>query len=513
MESNIYPISLNSDSFRLLRLPFDETKLSNLREKHNEDFSFFRNGDFIYVSPDTDQGLGEGEEAITISFRDDPELSASAMRHVFFRSFIRLFGRTPLSFHPLRFFSQKHDAIANFLPPDLKGRIGFRKQIEIQLRLQEIATRKQIVAVYNVDYRWFNSISCEEMFASGFDLTNLAVVHSVPILGANTVLAPEEVLVGTVEGIIDIAGVSTAEVNTNVGIEQFPARELFLEKSSSNLKSFLEFRLDANKVRTIFDATHRSRYLKGKLRELQGEIQGLADTFAKGIYTNRSGLAFSISNQCITFSNSYGLYSPSYIFDDDDFQKHANPYLGLQNFGPSDKAYFTPKDLKLLVVCHSENRGSFSNFTSSLEKGVPNAGHQRANYFPSGFASKYKLHRIDFEIEEIADYSISSYLDTLNRYLDRGTKPDLVILEIRREFKSLTVEENPYYHVKAHLMSQGIPVQFVDNGVISEKRNDQAFFNLITLQMYAKLGGVPWVLPKRGSYDKEIVVEIGRAHV
>ena len=247
----------------------------------------------------------------------------------------------------------------------------------------------------------------------------------------------------------------------------------------------------------MLNAISQTRYTKVNLKKLQGEIRELAKIFAKGIYKNEAGFEFSISEQCVEFENSFNTYNPSYIFDDDDFQKNNNPYFGLQTFGPSDKASFSPKDLRVLVICNSKNRGSFSNFTSTLEKGMQSRP-DKTNYFAGGFAAKYKLHKINFELEEIEDYRIDSCLSTINKFLDRGKKPDLVILEIKREFKALTTEENPYFHVKAHLLGQGIPVQFVDNSVIEQSRADYAFFNLITLQMYAETWGRSMGVTEKG---------------
>ena len=55
MESNIYLINLDFDSFQIERTPYSEDKLQELRSEHNETHSFFRNGDFIYISNKDDE--------------------------------------------------------------------------------------------------------------------------------------------------------------------------------------------------------------------------------------------------------------------------------------------------------------------------------------------------------------------------------------------------------------------------------------------------------------------------
>src|SRR5437899_654560 len=167
METNFYPLSLQSERFSLFRLPYDKERLSELRDAHNDEYSFFRNGDFIYISPDTAKALAEGEEPIEGSLENDIEIVGSIIRHVLFRSFVRMFGYTPLSFYPLRFVSRKHDAITNLLPDDLKDCFGFRRQIEVQIRDLLISGKTAFGAVYNIEYRWFNSVSCARMFEQG----------------------------------------------------------------------------------------------------------------------------------------------------------------------------------------------------------------------------------------------------------------------------------------------------------------------------------------------------------
>src|SRR5690606_20170909 len=88
-------------------------------------------------------------------------------------------------------------------------------------------------------------------------------------------------------------------------------------------------------------------------------------------------------------------------------------------------------------------------------------------------------------------------------------KPDLALIEIPDDFKALKDTHNPYYLLKARLMSKEIPVQFITRQKVD--RNDEYILNSIALQMYAKLGGTPWVLPTQRSVDRELVIGIGHS--
>src|SRR5690606_36960908 len=116
----------------------------------------------------------------------------------------------------------------------------------------------------------------------------------------------------------------------------------------------------------------------------------------------------------------------------------------------------------------------------------------------------YELQDVVYNIQELSDYSIEDYLQIIRTEFNE--KPDLAIIEIPEDFKKLPDSENPYYKIKAKLLSLEIPAQFI----LSYKLNkyDQNLLNSVALQIYAKLGGTPWVLPAQGSVDREIVIGI-----
>ena len=114
MVTNFFRISLPFDNFQIQRLSYSEEKLAALRQEHNKDASFFRNGDFIYISPSKGSDLELGELA-DIRVDESPGIVLSLIRHLIFRAFRDAFpDRVPESFSPLRFFSTKPRLIAGF---------------------------------------------------------------------------------------------------------------------------------------------------------------------------------------------------------------------------------------------------------------------------------------------------------------------------------------------------------------------------------------------------------------
>ncbi len=505
MLTNIYPIKINFDEFNIFRVKFKAGLLDELRKNYNTKFSFFRGGEYIYISSDTENQVNIGESLVTLKVAENEKIVSSLIKHIFFRAFRNYVpGIIPEDFYPFRFISRRHNLIESLLPQELKQRIGYNRQVEIQFRLIDIKGKPTHCTVINFAHRWIFKKNCLELYKEGFDLTDLEVVQSIPIPNLDGIIAPDETSIGTVKSHSTKDEKLFLQVETNDGLNSFLANDLFLEKTRFNIDTYLNSKLGEATTKKIIQRISDERLENLAPKKQHEEIQVIAKTLAKIPCQNKDGFVFSISDDSILPPNSFKVYEPTFIFDDDDTQKHKFTYFGLDNFGPADKTQFTPKNLNILVVCNAKNRNNFSTFAANLSKGVPTS-----KYFKTGFAGKYRLHNVNFEIEEIQDYKVETYKDRLRTYLKTGKKPDLVIIETKQDFRKYDVLDNPYYQIKSGLLSMAIPVQFVDNETLSLNKSADAFLNIISLQMYAKLGGIPWVLPTKQNYDKEIVIGVG----
>ena len=136
MVTNFFRINIPFETFQIQRVVYSNEKLAALRQEHNKDASFFRNGDFIYISPRKGFGLELGK-LTDVKVDEVPGVVLSLVRHLIFRAFRDAFPeRVPESFSPLRFFSAKpeHDAIRNFLPEELQEQISYPIMVEVQAR-------------------------------------------------------------------------------------------------------------------------------------------------------------------------------------------------------------------------------------------------------------------------------------------------------------------------------------------------------------------------------------------
>lgn len=502
--TNFFPIELPFESFQISRVPFTKERLTELRDQHNKTHSFFRATDYIYISPMVGEPLAIGE-LTTLDIQDNAGIVSSLIKHIFFRAFREKYQNiVPLDFYPFRILSRKKedDLILELLPQNLKGILSLKKLIEVQFRNIQIGGRIQFGAVINVRYRWLFDKNCKELLDEGYNIQGLQVLISEPIPGLEGILAPDESLIGA---IVSVNG-DEAIIETNEGEETYNLQELFLHKSTRNIRGYLEFRVGEAKANHIVGRIRQEDQTQLNAKYYFKEVKQMAKTIASLDYLNKDGFCFSISEMAQPITTKFDIHDPNFIFDYNPGATHNNPSVGLVNFGPYDSSTFDTKHPIILVVCHKSNRGGFAEFVGKLKSGIPTSAN-----FKGGMKGKYRLHDISFEIVELDDYSIAAYQTKITNYIkSHDSLPHLAIVETTDWFKHQPPEDNPYYRAKAYFLGLGIPVQFVKNENIRKVDNDlQWIIESVALQMYAKLGGKAWVLPASSSIDYEIIVGIG----
>jgi hypothetical protein len=186
MVTNFFRINIPFETFHVQRLPYSNEKLTALRQEHNKDASFFRNGDFIYISPRKGFGLELGRFA-NIKIDGSPGVVLSLIRHLIFRSFRHAFPYRVLeSFSPLRFFSAKpeHDAVKAFLPEELQRQISYPGMVEVEARQITEDGKPSFGLLIRSRQRWQFNIDLRNLLEQGFNLVGKSVLESVRYLGS-----------------------------------------------------------------------------------------------------------------------------------------------------------------------------------------------------------------------------------------------------------------------------------------------------------------------------------------
>lgn len=508
MQLNYFPINIDFEKFQISAEPYSDDRLTELRHLHNATHSFFRNGDFIYISnKDSEENVNLGSLKEIDTFQNS-EITSSLIKHLFFRTFKDRFPNyTPVDFYPFRFFSglDKDDIIYKFLPSNLQNKIGYKKLIEVQLRQTEIEGIRRFGFIINIKRNWIFSKSCAELNSEGFQLEGLDVLHSETLPGLTNILAPNEEFIGVLQ---NIQG-EKATIKTNEGLKEYSLNELFIKKSKYNIGNYLSFALSPQKSAEILNVIEGKRTEIYNVKNLYGEILKIAkhlffENEQQVLFQNKDGFCFTVDCKPFSAANTMDLKCPTFIFDYAATKtQNTYPDLGLSNFGPYDSINFDIKTPNVLCICNRSNRGFFTKFLSNLKDGI-----SQSRYFQKGLLKKYDLQDVIFDIKEIQTFNFDAYLGVIKDSLDE-VKPHLAIIEIPNSFKQLPDKENPYYKIKAKLLSLEIPVQYVTTEIVNNY--NEYILNSMALQIYAKLGGTPWVLPSQRSVDREIIIGIGHS--
>ena len=449
-----------------------------------------------------------------LNTKENIEIINSLIKHTFFRCFRSKFPKViPLDFYPFAILSGKDNLIKKHLPDELQNKLGFQKQVSFELRTIDIDNQSQIGFLVNYEYKWTFSISCELLLEDGFSLEGLDVIYSEEVPGYSNILAPNETLIGSIQSYNKEN--KTAIVETNNGLDEYQLNTLFPKKSKKNIGSYLSFKLGSAKAKDIFEKFKDDDFRKNDGKTVYDKITEIINGISEIEFKNNSGFSFLISKNNQLNRKYFNLESPNFIFDYGPGKTHSIADLGLKKFGPYDRGTFSPKNLKILIIYHKGNHGYITSFVEKVKNGIKDEG-LRSNYFNEGFRDKYRFHSIDFVLKSIENYDMSTYRKAISISISENSDKQfhIAILEIEENAKTLSIQDSPYYNSKAQLMNLGIPVQFIKTKNIKiGNYNLQFILNAMCLQMYAKLGGTPWVIPSSQTVDRELIIGIGYTQI
>ena len=505
MLTNFFPIQFPFNEFDIQRIPYSDEKLKVLRERHNTVASFFRQGDYLYISPRKGASLSLGE-VVRLSSTEHTAVLESMVRHLLFRTFRdALPERVPEEFAPLRFPSAKkeHDPLQSLLPTHMVGVLQFPRVNEVHVRsiLHESQPRIGLLIVSR--HRWRFPVPLNTLHAERFPLVGCSVLQTIPLPGLEGVLAPDESVLGEIE---QVNG-DFAVVRTNSGVETRLLSGLLLQRTREQIGRYLEFRLGTEKAMGIF--TRLRKYEVERVREgaHYREVVRVADWFAKQTYENDDGFTFTVEREPTLASASIRLESTKLVFDYSPGAADSGPFRGIAQYGPFDSSRFDRKSPRFLAVFHHRNHGAATKFLAQLIDGIPTS-----KYFKKGLRELFRLHEVDHVHKEVH----ASFPEDYEKVIDDAVKEagankfDLALVECPDDSYRIPVAENPYYRAKARLMSYGIPVQCVRDEHLRQGPSALAWtLGPTALQIYAKLGGIPWLLPGSQSVDAELIVGIG----
>lgn len=517
---NVVSVSCNPDFKVTVGIqPYDQDKLHTLRSKYRGDYLVKRggtDGDFIHAVPLKDglQPLGPKTEELTLSTA--PWLLAPLTIEGLLTTFQRL-ERPVLKWRPLRIQSQQPRNIFpedSGLPPWIQRRIV----LDFETRIVRGHDRGSTV-VLCCGVRTRNSIdaTCAELIAAGLPLVGRYV----------SVLEPSDD--PRVRGTLSLKGRVSAIRGSILRLEdcsdsanEIDAQDAFLEPRIENLSWCVQHLLGAKAQRVLEAASDAaSKHLSGPNR-----LEFIRRTFEylrKQQIDLAPGIPLLLGPIAGTERGSWPFRTevipkPALVFDPSGTRTDRWNERGLDQNGPYDQRTFTPKQLRIAVICQSAHEGQVEAFLAKFLEGLPDVKTVSGNYarapYAKGFIRRYGLEAPKVQTFTAAGPSAEAYLDACRRALraatDGGFEWNLALVQIDQNFRELDVPNNPYFATKAAFLKQRVPVQEITLETMGFSNQQLVFaLNNMSVAAYAKLGGIPWLLKSDPTVAHELVIGIG----
>ena len=240
-----------------------------------------------------------------------------------------------------------------------------------------------------------------------------------------------------------------------------------------------------------------SKYLRKQTAVL---LDGHAGSFGDLISTHRR------------FPRHEIVAKPALIFDAGGNRTNRWNQGGLDKYGPFDRYQFNPKQLRIAVVCQKDRQGRVEQFVEQLLQGIPNS--QR---YGVGFLRRFALERPYVQVFGAENASVKAYrkaaVAAVEHITDRDETWNLALVQTDEAMEVLHGAVNPYLAMKAFFLGHGVAVQHVHFETMSQPPQQRTYsMNNIGLACYAKLGGVPWLLPSDQTVAHELVIGLGSHH-
>jgi hypothetical protein len=183
-------------------------------------------------------------------------------------------------------------------------------------------------------------------------------------------------------------------------------------------------------------------------------------------------------------------------------QESRNQFFGLRDHGPLE----APKRSTLLAfIFRKEDRERAQDLFRAL----------RGDTYPT-FPGMEKLFQVRVsrdnvvgtEVEKLTNSELGSVGKTLSeRYPEMTVIPILVVPWSKHSSEQ---ETKDYYSAKHALLSEHLSSQFVDRKHLDDRNSFKWSISNIGLGLFAKMGGVPWLV--KPSTENCLIIGIGQAH-
>jgi hypothetical protein len=499
--------------------PFDKDRLASLRQEHRGNYLFKRGGEegaaiqAIALKP----GLAAiGDQTEELMLGDAPWLLAPLTLDALLRFFVER-ERPILKLRPLRILSQQP---TNIFPADAGLPDWLQRRVVLSFETRTIKHQDKSPTV---------SLACGVSTRNILDAScAVLLTANVPLVGCY-VETRHEADDPRVESYLRLAGRVTSIRGSTLVLEDhgdgpstIEASDAFLEPRPENMARCVRHYAGSSADRVLSSADATATKLLGG----QDRLSLIGKTFdylrkqtidlAPGCPLVLGPLAGSKPGSLPFRFESIG--KPRLVFDPSGTKSDSWNERGLDQYGPYDQRTFTPKQLRIAVVCQAVHEGQVDAFLAKFLDGLPdvktgNGDFVRAPY-AKGFIRRYALEAPKLQTFTANNASVAAYTvacrEAIEAATDGGFEWNLAIVQIDQDFRELPGPDNPYFATKAMFLKSRVPVQEIT--LETMRFNDQQLvfaLNNMSVATYSKIGGIPWLLKSNPTVAHELVVGIG----
>ena len=308
------------------------------------------------------------------------------------------------------------------------------------------------------------------------------------------------------------------DVRSGFDSNRVAATDVFVEARRETLEAVTHALYPSAVIRALEALRHiRAPYISGdgKLEKISHMIDELNKSsrntstgslkleFGDGLRVEFGSLLDQASPQ---FPRMIETSRPTMLFGASGHDQHTQPDLGIRQHGPFQYAHNPVNDPTIVVLCDKAAKGRMEQFAKALRDGVDDDSGR----FSGGLVGKFRLTGIRFHFEEIDGDTGDGYAAAAERALDELPQtPTMALVQVREAHKKRLSGQNPYFIAKSRFMRSGVPVQAVRMETIEQNYGRTYKLNNLALATYAKIGGAPWVISRRGVATHELVIGVG----
>jgi hypothetical protein len=505
------------------RLPYGENGhdlLAILRTEHWATHVFRREGaDAILAVPVTPDAelIGPPDK---IRLRDHLGLTAALIQNALLNQLLAL-GGTSRDYNTIEVMSHaRRDLLRMSCPPGIEPPewIGVRILYAVAVRPIVLGRNRLIAAMLNVRTTRVLDRTAAELIADGLCLKGTYVRRKIP--SKDSRIEPGFETLGCVRS---IEGSRLLLTDSREGIDAVEASDVW---PGTDLFDPCLAHLFKDRSTEIKDSLERQRaaLLQGPAQ--LDRVERLLARLQSRHYELVPGVPFTFGRFLDDAARDLPPLIPAprpvFVFDGTGSKTHVSRDAGLNIHGPYTNAVQAIAPRSIAVICQKSLQAQVDRFLRALfYNGVKlgeqhREGKQLTNYFAKAFCEKYALKiRLVYFLTD--GPSAPAYDRACQEAIkaQRNSEPwDLALIQIEEKFHQLAMARNPYLVAKANFQALQIPVQEFQIETTRKWGAPLSFcLNLMSLQIYAKLGGIPCLMKTRSTDVHEIVVGIGCAEV